>query len=234
MTQYHGIDPNGVAGGISPPNGNHYGIFGESNDSNSPVPNFGVGVVGTSTFGDGGWVAGSDFGLYAQTLGQSSTPWAVFANGSVPNGIGTVGWGEYVGVWGDGGNGRGGWFTNGPENFYPALEAQGNSLGPGAWVTNTSVILPALFAQNDTNNGLAVYGEADTGTGVLGVSRNLYGVVGQSIRGTGVYGYTGNVDGYAGYFAGNVFVSGTLNKSALAFMIDHPLDPENKYLCHWR
>ena len=38
--------------------------------------------------------------------------------------------------------------------------------------------------------------------------------------------------GLAGYFNGNVTVSGTLSKSAGSFKIDHPLDPEHKYLLH--
>jgi len=37
---------------------------------------------------------------------------------------------------------------------------------------------------------------------------------------------------WAGIFDGNVDVNGTLFKSAGAFRIDHPLDPENKYLSH--
>lgn len=37
---------------------------------------------------------------------------------------------------------------------------------------------------------------------------------------------------YAGYFSGNVYVGGTLSKSAGSFKIDHPLDPANKYLYH--
>jgi hypothetical protein len=36
----------------------------------------------------------------------------------------------------------------------------------------------------------------------------------------------------AGRFSGNVTVSGTLSKGAGSFKIDHPLDPENKYLYH--
>src|SRR5262249_38122795 len=36
----------------------------------------------------------------------------------------------------------------------------------------------------------------------------------------------------AGFFSGNVQVSGTLSKSAGTFKIDHPLDPANKYLNH--
>jgi hypothetical protein len=34
------------------------------------------------------------------------------------------------------------------------------------------------------------------------------------------------------FFADDVEVLGQINKSALAFKIDHPLDPENKYLFH--
>ncbi|MFC1485377.1 hypothetical protein ACFL5N_02880, partial [bacterium] len=37
---------------------------------------------------------------------------------------------------------------------------------------------------------------------------------------------------YAGYFTGNVHVQGNLSKSGGGFKIDHPLDPENKYLSH--
>ena len=37
---------------------------------------------------------------------------------------------------------------------------------------------------------------------------------------------------YAGYFSGNVTVVGTLSKSGGTFQIDHPQDPENKYLIH--
>ena len=39
-------------------------------------------------------------------------------------------------------------------------------------------------------------------------------------------------DGYAGYFQGNVNVTGTVAKAGGSFKIDHPLDPENKYLYH--
>ncbi|MCL4863915.1 MAG: hypothetical protein KJZ93_31195, partial [Caldilineaceae bacterium] len=48
----------------------------------------------------------------------------------------------------------------------------------------------------------------------------------------GVYGTTDAPLGWAGYFNGDVNVNGTLSKSAGAFRIDHPLDPENKYLSH--
>ena len=50
--------------------------------------------------------------------------------------------------------------------------------------------------------------------------------------GRGVYGYASGADGYAGYFSGDVDVTGTLSKGGGGFKIDHPLEPENKYLNH--
>jgi hypothetical protein len=38
--------------------------------------------------------------------------------------------------------------------------------------------------------------------------------------------------GYAGYFSGNVGITGTLSKSAGSFKIDDPIDPTNKFLYH--
>ncbi len=49
----------------------------------------------------------------------------------------------------------------------------------------------------------------------------------------GVYGYaTGATTNYGGYFNGNVNVTGVLSKGSGTFRIDHPQDPENKYLVH--
>ncbi len=36
----------------------------------------------------------------------------------------------------------------------------------------------------------------------------------------------------AGYFQGNVVITGSLSKGSGSFKIDHPLDPANKYLYH--
>lgn len=44
--------------------------------------------------------------------------------------------------------------------------------------------------------------------------------------------FTTNSGGFAGYFGGNVEVTGSLTKAAGSFKIDHPLDPENKILYH--
>ena len=45
------------------------------------------------------------------------------------------------------------------------------------------------------------------------------------------YGRSGSAD-QAGYFQGNVVITGSLSKGSGSFKIDHPLDPANKYLYH--
>jgi hypothetical protein len=101
------------------------------------------------------------------------------------------------------------------------------------------------------SSGQAVYGEdgadeygyiasSSTGRGVSGYSTSGYGVYGESASGNGVRGvstsshgiYGTSTSGYAGFFSGNVWVAGAINKAACSFVIDHPQDPENKTLRH--
>ena len=68
--------------------------------------------------------------------------------------------------------------------------------------------------------------------GVSGHNHNPggYGVAGWSTDGKALYGYSSS--GYAGYFEGNVEITGSLSKAAGSFKIDHPLYPESKFLFH--
>jgi hypothetical protein len=63
-----------------------------------------------------------------------------------------------------------------------------------------------------------------------------YGVQGWAYDGESAYGVLGfaaeAVNNWGGYFVGNALVSGILAKGGGSFKIDHPLDPENKYLQH--
>ncbi len=76
------------------------------------------------------------------------------------------------------------------------------------------------------------------GSAVLGDSRATsgitYGVRGEadSADGFGVFGTNSSSGGYAVYADGALHVNGTLSKLAGSFKIDHPLDPENRYLSH--
>jgi hypothetical protein len=93
-----------------------------------------------------------------------------------------------------------------------------------------------FLGQVTVENGTAIGAEY---SGIATGSGNAWGSIslassngaGQKI---GVYGGVGGTAGaqWAGYFAGNVNVTGTLSKGAGSFVIDHVLDPENKILRH--
>ena len=76
-----------------------------------------------------------------------------------------------------------------------------------------------------------VYGRGYGGArGVYGYSRDGWGVWGSSGYSVGVYASSGT--GWAGWFEGDLKVTETISKGSGSFEIDHPLDPENKYLRH--
>ncbi len=93
----------------------------------------------------------------------------------------------------------------------------------------------SLFAKSTSASGS--YG---TYTEVIGTAGSAaYGgyfsnaATNTSYTNYGVYGIaSAGLTNYAGYFSGNVYVSGTLSKAGGTFQIDHPQDPENKYLIH--
>ena len=93
-----------------------------------------------------------------------------------------------------------------------------------------------------SDSGVGVYGSSTSSTGVRGVSTSGIGVTGTS-GGIGVratctseeHGFGVFAEGgVAGLFAGSVAVQGDLTvwSGNKAFKIDHPLDPQNKYLLH--
>ena len=88
-----------------------------------------------------------------------------------------------------------------------------------------SLFAAGVLGFNNASGGIGVIGEANDGTaiGVFGVS--------DSSTGFGMYGRN-QFGGYAGYFDGKVRVTGVIEKPGGGFKIDHPLDPENKYLVH--
>ncbi|MCH7690109.1 MAG: hypothetical protein IIA17_03575, partial [candidate division Zixibacteria bacterium] len=113
--------------------------------------------------------------------------------------------------------------------YYSSLDNQGSGTIYGVW--------------SDVNNNLSTggdrYGFYGVGGSVSNTSGTSIGVIGIARGNTGsnVYGIYGSTSGgssfkYAGWFQGNVIVTGTLSKAAGSFKIDHPLDPANKYLVH--
>jgi hypothetical protein len=102
--------------------------------------------------------------------------------------------------------GIGGYFVGGFEGVRGLVEATGNGEYYGVYGN----------ASGGTGFNYGVYGRAQYGT-------NTYGIYGVALSGT---------TNWAGYFSGNVNVTGTLSKGGGSFKIDHPLDPTNKNLYH--
>jgi hypothetical protein len=141
-----------------------------------------------------------------------------------------------VGVYGraDGNSGRG---------------VLGEAPGGSAFAIGVEGIASAAFGQT---HGVRGQSSSTAGRGVTGsasaTSGQAYGVwgassstVGRGVYGSasassgvnyGVYGESASPTSYAGYFLGRVHVTGNLSKGAGSFKIDHPLEPERKYLYH--
>jgi hypothetical protein len=123
----------------------------------------------------------------------------------------------YAAVVGRSGSGNGvegyGYYGVYGEGTQTGVIAKGTN-GYGLWASSTvGGSVAAVVGYNSGSNGNGVIGEANNGT-------SAYGVWGKS------------TNGYAGYFDGKVRVSGYLEKAGGGFIIDHPLDPANKYLYH--
>jgi hypothetical protein len=85
------------------------------------------------------------------------------------------------------------------------------------------------------SSGNGVYGSSPNGVGVLAHTTSGIAVDGISESGTAVYGHRKDTydpinapNSVAGYFDGGIKVV----NGPKAFQIDHPLDPQNKYLVH--
>jgi len=119
---------------------------------------------------------------------------------------------------------------------------------------STDALTPGVYAETfNTGEASAIVGVGNAllATGVEGRSSHGFGVAGYTGTGAGVYGEADDVvNGWAGLFTGDLGISndlyvtghaiiggnaqiqGMLSKGGGTFRIDHPLDPENKYLSH--
>ncbi|MEW5876536.1 MAG: hypothetical protein AB1751_00520 [Acidobacteriota bacterium] len=176
--------------------------FGVKGESSS-----GPGVVGLSTSGDGVWGI-----TYAEKMG-------VYGASSGTNGYGVLGYNS--------GAGNSGYLAG------PDAGVRGDSTN-GYGVAGYSANNAAVWGQNISKLATGYLGGFDAVHGTAGNSTGSAGVYGEGLSASvyGVYGSNPAGTGYAGYFSGNVQVTGTLSKGGGSFKIDHPLDPEHKYLYH--
>ena len=186
---------------------NSTGVFGESSSW--------AGVWGQSTSASG--VVGRSAGQYAGGVYGENTGQGFGVYGKAQGGAGVAGESAaWIGVYGKSTDQTG--VMGESEDSYGVY-------GKSRWA-------PGVLGR--THYGDAVRGESTTGSGVtgfgsIGVTGEISVSDGQAIRGSNG---GSNTTGYAGYFLGRVQVTGNLIKGGGSFKIDHPLDPENKYLSH--
>lgn len=194
-----------VIRGVSTGNGITYGVQG----TNSSATNQAAGMYGLA----------SGNAVVHGVLGIISTATAANASGVRGYAIATTG--ATFGVWGENGSSSG-------------IGVFGNATNGGTGVQGSSNGTYAMYGVNTAASGYGTYGVCTgaNGNGVVGICNNgatAYGVWGRSTTG-----YSGYFDGpgLGVNIVGNLNVTGTVSKGGGSFKIDHPLDPENKYLYH--
>jgi hypothetical protein len=93
----------------------------------------------------------------------------------------------------------------------------------------------STYVYSDGVNRFGVHAvtQAEDPAITTGISYGRYGSAADGGTAYGIFATASSATtNWAGYFSGNVNVTGTLSKGGGAFRIDHPLDPENKYLQH--
>ncbi len=238
-----GFNNEGVGtGGVS---SDDAGVYGGSFD--------GPGVRGESVNNAGILGTGDDLGVYGQA-GQPvmltfTVPQGV--RGDSGDGIGVTGVSESgTGAYGTSGTGPGVLGQSGSSDGVRGLSQSGDGVrgeshgdarsgvygvsdhtgGYGMFARNTALSSHGFFGgmyagiafvgalgQSDAPNGVGVMGIANGSTGI--------GVYGKGVGNAGIF--DGNVT-----INGNLEVSGTVSKGGGSFRIDHPLDPEHRYLYH--
>jgi FG-GAP-like repeat len=183
----------------------------------------GVGVLGWSDSSDSGSGVAGSIGTQSYSVrGAGTSGVSELSEGMGVVGIATDATGNNIGVHGQSDSSQG-------------TGVRGTGLGAsakGGYFEGGSRGVEAVANQVGTGSRYGAYFEGGGSDG------NIWGVYavaddpqndGEAIAVSGV---CSPADGLAGSFLGNVSVLGTLSKSGGSFKIDHPLDPENKYLYH--
>jgi hypothetical protein len=118
--------------------------------------------------------------------------------------------------------------NNGPCILARSSTTAGTPWGPPAGRFEGNVQITQLLS---VDGGIAVSDDNEHGTGVEAFGAR-YGVYARCTDDGGAAISGDNINGHAGFFIGKVTVTGELEKAGGGFKIDHPLDPDNKYLSH--
>jgi hypothetical protein len=110
----------------------------------------------------------------------------------------------------------------------------------GNGIVGSSTSGNGIFGSASGYNGVAGHSDAGFASGVYGENFTTgpafggYGVAGRAGTGGNTVGVLGDQtgSGYAGYFNGKVHITQLVNTARSGFQIDHPLEPDSKYLNH--
>ncbi len=178
--------------------------------------------------------SGTSYGIYAK--GTNSTLWNSGLYGETGE---TAPWN--YGVMGLAATNIGNY--NGGVIGYAYGAGTGTNVGLEGYAENSSTtnigvaVNTGLLATGTATKNYGVHTvvqKADTAYGVFATAPNTGGAWNVGVYGTA----SGGTTNYAGYFSGDVVVTGNLSvtgsisKGSGTFKIDHPLDPANKYLVH--
>jgi len=160
--------------------------------------------------------------------------------GTSTGGVGVLGVGTTGGVDGTSGGGEGvsgrsstGTGVHGNSTYGSGVLATSWS-GAGVYATSNS--FAAVYASSSAWSAVDAHASGTNTAAIYGASSatgNGYGVLGTTAgTGPGIYG-TSTGGGNAGQFVGNVQITGNLSATgSKSFVIDHPLDRDNKVLRH--
>jgi hypothetical protein len=231
----------GVVGYASAATGDNFGVWGQA-DSTGGRGVFGLAIassgltygtygqsdstVGRGVYGSATAATGVNYGVYGDSASATAGSAGVFGR--------ATGTGPVSGIEGRANTAAGN-----------AIYAQNESSAGGIGVAARGVT--AIYGETTSFSGTSVYGYApQVGGNTVGVRAQTASQTGRGLwavasNGNGVnyalYAENNGTDGYAGYFTGlpgfgRVHITGVLSKGSGSFKIDHPLDPENKYLYH--
>jgi len=212
------------------------GVFQNASDQGRAV--YGLATSATGTTYGGYFQSSSPSGRAVYGLATSSTgfPAGVYGRSSSPTGFGVYSNGNLAVANGTiTGNGSGITDLNASQITTGTLDT---ARLPNPLSLSGDNVNAIVQGQNSNSGGYGVtgYASSNTGTtyGVYGISSSNSGrgVVGYATHAGGVnYGVLGQTNssfGWGVYALGDLGASGTK-----AFRIDHPLDPEKKYLLHY-
>lgn len=241
----------GVFGHAVAATGSTYGLFGQS------VSTSGRGVFGEATatsgttYGAYGRSASTGgYGVYGEATATSGSSYGVYGRSASTGGYGVYGYATAATGGGRGVNGVSestsglgvvGYATSATGTTYGVQGLSASTSGSGVYgqASAASGTTTGVMGQSDSTAGRGVYGSATATTGANfggyfeSNSTSGYGLYGRASATSGtIYGVRGYAStaagGYAVYAAGDMGASGTK-----PFRIDHPDDPENKYLLHY-